>query len=130
MAPFGREHREIERLRRLHLEPPLPAVPGLVRRVAGLGHDPFVSTPQGGVEKPLRRVARSSHGSRNHDPTGEDLGQRLKPPLLRLVEQRVPVQIEDVEEEWGERQLLPESVDVELAAETPHRGLERMRCSP
>jgi hypothetical protein len=42
VTPLGSQHDEIERVRRLDLEPAAAAVAGLVRRVQGLGHDALV----------------------------------------------------------------------------------------
>jgi len=127
MPPLRREHHEVERVRRLHLEPPLAPPAGLVRRVQRLGHDPLVPAGECLIEESLGLLGRGRHRTRYQQPARRYLAERRKAALLRLVEQRLTVDIQEVEEEGSERQVAPQTLDVQPAAEPAHRRLKRKR---
>ena len=127
VSPLDGEHHEIERPRPLDLQPRLPAPAGGVRAVHRLGHHPFVPAldrahqKRGGFFGSRRDQAR-------HDPGGGHLlAERRDAARVRLVGERLAVQIQRVEEHRRDGQLLTQPIDVELAAEAPHGHLKRVR---
>jgi len=63
-----------------------------------------------------------------HDRRTRNRGERPEAFRLRLVHERCPaVDVQAVEEEWRQRELRPEAIDVQLAAEPLHRPLEGFR---
>jgi hypothetical protein len=60
-------------------------------------------------------------------PGGQRLPQHAKPLFGRALDERLAVAQQAIEEEHRERQLPPHRLDLQLAAEPPHRDLERMR---
>ncbi len=123
-APLGGQHHEIDRPNRLHLEPAAAPPAGLVGRIQRLQHHPFVAACHRRAMKLVRLLGRRGDDPGNQQRGGNGAGQQLGPAMEWLVEQRDAVEIEDVEDEQGHRELVPHPLDIEPAAEAPHGGLE------
>src|SRR4029077_15572185 len=128
-TPLGREHDEVERLCRLHFEPRRSPSTCLIARVQRFGHEPFLTRGDRTLEErgSFTRVRRPQPRDERRD--GHGGGELFKPAAVRLVEQRDAVRVEDVEEERRERQLVAQTIHVELPPEAAHGHLERQRRS-
>ena len=125
VAPFRREHHEIERVRALDLEPARAAIAGLVGRIERLRHHAFVSRARALRRRTpaLRRVERVIE-PRNRQRRGHDVRQRSKRSRAGRSARLLAVAPQAIEEERAHRQLAAHALDVELAAEAAHRDLE------
>ena len=61
---------------------------------------------------------------RNQESRRHEIAERAEPPLLRLVEQRRPVEVHEIEEVGRQRQRRAQTIDVQSPAEPLHRHLE------
>src|SRR5207253_8144830 len=75
-------------------------------------------------EECLGTVGRGRHCTGHEQPARCDIAERREAPFLRLVEQGLAVEIQEVEEERSERQVAPQALDVQPAAEAAHRRLK------
>src|SRR5262245_19636519 len=127
VAPFGGEHDEIEGVRGLHLEPRLSSPPRLVGSVERLRHHSLVSRRERALQKPTGVVAVRRAQPWDAERAGHHPAQRF--PTFRGGDgqEARAVEPKQIERESGERQLGPERVDLEPAAEAAHRRLKRQR---
>ena len=99
VAPLGGQHDEVQRVGLLDLEPRAAPAAGLVCGLKTLGHEPFLTGGNGGIEEVLGLLGVGGDDTtrtlRFRHVLGEDLGARG----VRLVEQRRPIEIEDIKEE-------------------------------
>src|SRR5688500_14516672 len=126
-APLDADHYEVERMRALELQPAGAATAGLIRRAERLGHQSLVTLRSGVGVEPLGVRRFGSNEGRRDQARREDLAQDIVPLAGAAIDQRLSAQPEAIEEEHRKRQLAAHGVDVELAAEAPHRDLERVR---
>jgi hypothetical protein len=120
---------QVERVGVVDLEPARAAAPGFVRRVEVLGHHALVAGGQRRGEKGFGRGDLAGDEPRYQQVRRQRRGQRGEALARRLRGQVGAVQVQAVEEVDRQRQLGTEPLDVELAAETAHRHLERLRCA-
>ena len=125
MPPLGREHDEVERERRLDLQPAPASPAGLVRCSERLHQHALVTLGQRGGEEPLGFLRVGGHEPGHAHRLREHRLERREPLSGGAVEQVVAVEVEAVEEDRRERDRPSQLVDVELAAEAAHRHLER-----
>ncbi len=116
-------------MRDLDLEPRRAAAAGLVEAARRLRHDAFVAERERGVEKRLRGAAVARHEPRHVQLARHDLREPSKPLGERPVDEVFAVGVQAIEREQRQRQRTLEARDVELAAEPPHRVLERPRAA-
>ena len=126
-APLGREHDEVERVRRLDLEPARTAAASLVGRAERLGDEP--SWPRASASSKNDSAASAESGTRcgTRFGRGQQPLERLASHRLLAVEDVVAVAVQTIEEDRRQRQLGAQCVDVEPATEPAHRHLERLR---
>src|SRR5439155_11560153 len=117
VAPFGREHDEVEGVGPLDLQPSGTARAGFIGRVQVLGDESFVPGAYRGVEERLRLRGVS----RDEVLWAPRLRNALREPVVtmsvRLRQQRRAVGVNKVEEECRERELAAPFFHVELASE-------------
>ena len=127
VAPFGGEHDEVERVRRLDLEPARAAAAGLVRRVERLRHHALVAARERVVVEAPRPAPTSAVTMRGIDepaPAARRAARRSAraPGWSSSVS---PSRCRQSKKNAAQRQLGAQPLDVELAAEAAHRDLER-----
>jgi hypothetical protein len=125
VSPLGREHDEVERVRRLHLEPAAATAARLVRRVEGLHHHTLVTALERIREKALGLRKVIGFDARHEQFLGDPLGEAGEPLPSRTVEQVHTVDVEAVEEERRKRDALTQRLHPAPAAEAAHGHLER-----
>jgi hypothetical protein len=125
VAPLRGQNDEIQRSCQLHLQPLLPPATGGVAGRQRFHHHPLVATVQCGGDEACRLVGRGAQQPR-HRRGRRQLGERPEPLGLWGVDKGRAVDAQAVEEERRQRKLRPQAVDVELAAESLHRPLERL----
>jgi hypothetical protein len=113
MSPLDGEHYQVERVARLHLDPPRATAPGRVRRGERFHHDSLVTVGEGIGEELGRLVQVCGHEPRHNHFFRNDTGQCRMSLLVGQVEQVPAVEMQHVEEEHGQR----------------HRGA-RLACRP
>src|SRR5262245_52388984 len=77
VSPFRREHDEIERVRRFHLEPGKAAPPRLVRRGERFRHESLVAAAERLLEKRFGGGVVGGYEPRHGEP-GRRVGERAK----------------------------------------------------
>jgi hypothetical protein len=82
---------------------------------------------EGVVQEQLGRLGVPGDDPRNPQPTGEVPVHDLQALACRSVDEVFAVQVQEVEEERGERRRPPLGFDVDPAGETAPGGLERVR---
>ena len=128
-SPLDREHDEIERPGPFDLQPRLAAACR-----PRTGHPATLAmTPSWPAATAAGAERRGLFGRRRdearHDATrGAISVQRVSARRdKRLVDQRIAVKIQAVEEKRRDGQRLAQAIDIQLAPEPPHRRLERVR---
>ncbi len=127
VSPLGGEHHQVERVGALHLEPRRPAAAGLVRGLRRFRHHALVPVSNRREEERLCRRRISRHHAGHYEAFRRQLSERGEATGLRLVDHRLAVGVEQVEQHRRERQLLSEALHLQLAPETAHRDLKRIR---
>ena len=82
---------------------------------------------EGAIEKRRRFAGVRRHDARHEEALGNVPRQEIEAAAERLVDERIAVEVQAIEEERLHRQRPAKRVDVELAAEPAHGDLERMR---
>ena len=127
IAPFRGEYHEVERSCLLDLQPALPACARRILSGRGFRHDSFVAPFQSSLEELFGFDRISCCQMWNKHVPRNKIAQSSKPLRLWFVNDRSAVEIQEIEPEWRERKLFTHSLDVKLAAESPHRDLKRLR---
>src|ERR1051326_6049273 len=78
-------------------------------------------------EEPIGLALIRGHAARDKEGLRQRAGEFFKPFPGGMVDNRIAVDIEAVEEEGLQRNVLTQSGDIEFAAEAPHRDLKRPR---
>src|SRR5262249_11134021 len=125
MAPFGREHYQIERYRGFNLEPRAAARASLIGRVERFGHDSLMPRLERRLQEGLGFGFFSDDAARHQQALGHHACESRDALGPRSVENGDPVDIEAVEEERVDRNTFPEALDFELSAKAAHRHLKR-----
>ena len=128
MTPFGGEDHEVEGDRPLDLDPAGAAAPRLVGSVERLHHHALVSARERVVEEAVGLLRVLGHDPRHAELLGESLVEGGEALRGRPVDQVLAVEMEDVEDERGQRVLGLELGEVlpAPAAEPAHRQAERV----
>src|ERR1041385_8216633 len=109
----------------LDLQPALSAGAGGIRGSSSLGHNPLVALFECAAQK--LRGAIGVGGQRVGDQgMGREFGESGEAPRLRLVKQRLAVEIEQIKPIRGERQFGAHALQIQLAAEPSRGDLKRM----
>src|SRR5438552_2733822 len=111
-APLRGKDDEVERMRRLDLEPRSSPPARLVGSVEGLGHDSLVATRQRLVEERPRRLLVVHDLSLDSHAAGHDARERVEALCLPAIQQLLAVQKQAIEEECRKRQLAAKSADL------------------
>src|SRR5215472_5015707 len=103
VAPLRGEDDQVERGARLDLDPVAAAAARSVRRVDGLDDDALVSSRDRVVEEPARLLQIGGNDARDQRLGRRDLGQPRETLSGWLVDQVAPVEMQQVEQEGGQR---------------------------
>src|SRR6266851_4104153 len=129
IAPIGRDDYEVERARRLYLEPSAPAHPRHIGTRQRLRHHALVS------RRHRARVELLTFCNRR----GDDLAGEFEPLgggevaqggvafLVRTIDHQRPIEGENIEEKEPRRLLGTQALDLAQAPEAAHQFLERER---
>src|SRR6266851_1555506 len=129
IAPVGRDDYEVERARRLYLDPAAPAHPRHIGTRQRLGHHALVS------RRHRARVELLTFCNRSGDnPAGEfesrggrEIAQDGVAFLVRTIDHQRPIEGENIEEKEPRRLLGTQALDLAQASEAAHQFLERKR---
>src|SRR5260221_699044 len=121
MAPFRREHDQVEGAGAFHLQPAGAAPAGFIRRIQRLGHHALVPCRERLAVETLGLARVRGDYSRGDQLARQRSAQRLAALAHRMIEERRAVAVEAIEKEHRERQLAALRCRVLLAAEPAHR---------
>src|ERR1700692_13018 len=120
MAPLDSSHQNVERRQRsLQLEPGKSAPPWRVGTQRVLHHQPLVAPLARVREYPIEVVRAGGHLESGEDEWRLDAEalQQAAPQLQRLVQQRAPVEVQEIEDHEHDRDCLPQLISPPLSTE-------------
>ena len=124
VAPLGGQHDQVESVPRLYLDPLAAPAAGRVAAVQRLDHDALMAAGDGVTEEFRGRDRIRRDDARDHQRVRQDPGQQRMPLAAGRVDQVGAVEVQEIEEERGQRQvrlLLPGGV---VAGRTARGDLE------
>src|SRR6266851_804160 len=121
VAPLGCEHHQVKGVPWLYLDPLAASAAGRVAAVQRLDDDALVTAGDGIAEERLGNDPICRDGTRDDQTGRHDPGEQCIPLTAGHVDQVRAIEMQEIEEEWRQRQAIPLTPAAVLARH-PGRG--------
>src|SRR5205085_1250806 len=127
VAPFRGQDNQVERQHRFDLDPAGAATAGVVYRVQGLDHYPFVSVRQRLAQECLGLGNIWGDDARRAPALWDGCGQDAMPLGRGPIDEVFAIDMQDVEHKRSQRQRRAQALDIQATTEATGADLEWMR---